>query len=150
MIKVIKATKHHLDDIAELFDAYRQFYGMTPDPVSSKAFIGERMERKESLVYLASYQGVSAGFIQIYPSFSSVSMFPIWILNDLYVHPDFRRRKVAEHLLCHLELEAKLQGIGRISLETAPDNIKAQALYLNHQFEKSPFLIFEKDMTGEN
>ena len=39
------------------------------------------------------------GFTQFYPSFSSVSLARIFVLNDLFVHECARRKGVASKLL---------------------------------------------------
>ena len=39
------------------------------------------------------------GFMQLYPSFSSVSLKRLWVLNDLFVRPSVRRGGVARRLL---------------------------------------------------
>jgi GNAT superfamily N-acetyltransferase len=41
----------------------------------------------------------AAGFTQLYPSFSSGSMAPILILNDLFVAPEGRRHGIGTALL---------------------------------------------------
>ena len=43
--------------------------------------------------------GKIVGFAQLYPSFSSVSLRPIRILNDLFVDPDHRRSGAGRALL---------------------------------------------------
>lgn len=69
------------------------------------------------------------GFTQLYPSFSSVSMRPIWILNDLYVVEDARRRGGGARLLRAARDHALKTGSARLALSTAVTNTTAQALY---------------------
>ena len=68
-----------------MFDAYRQFYGQRPDLPGAAAFLTERLTRGEAVVFLALDGESALGFVQLYPSFSSVRMRPIWIPNDLFV-----------------------------------------------------------------
>jgi GNAT superfamily N-acetyltransferase len=97
-VQTIRAELEHLDLVAPLFDAYRQFYGQEPDPAGARQFLEARLTARDSVVLLAT-QGAPVGFAQLYPSFSSVGMSPIWNLNDLFVAPEARRTGVARALL---------------------------------------------------
>ena len=79
-LDIVRATIGDLDELVPLFDGYRQFYGRRSDPAGARAFLGDRIAREESVIYLA-YTGPreAAGFTQLYPSFSSVSLKPLWI-----------------------------------------------------------------------
>lgn len=54
---------------------------------------------------------------------------PICYMQDLYIHPDFRRRGLARALLEHLTATAKAQNWKRIYWLTEADNDPAQKLY---------------------
>ncbi len=91
-VKTIGAGLVHLDVLTGLFDAYRQFYGQEPDLLGARRFLEARLRGGDSVVLLAfDATGAGVGFVQLYPSFSSVAMKPIWILNDLFVAPEARR-----------------------------------------------------------
>jgi ribosomal protein S18 acetylase RimI-like enzyme len=115
--------------IAVLFDLYRQFYKQAPDLPLALSFIEERLSRNESVIFIAENEhGKSIGFTQLYPSFSSVSARRTWILNDLFVLPEARRRRVGYALLNAAKSHAIETGAKRLSLSTAHDN-PAQQLY---------------------
>jgi ribosomal protein S18 acetylase RimI-like enzyme len=83
------------------------------------------------VIFVALLNDAPVGFTQLYPSWSSVSMRALWILNDLFVAQVARRRGVARALILRAEQYAmKLQAKGLV-LETAVDNIHAQHLYEN-------------------
>jgi hypothetical protein len=89
-VRTIRAGLEHLDVLTGLFDSYRQFYGQEPDLPGARRFLEARLRCRDSVVFLAFRDDAtrtSVGFVQLYPSFSSVSMKPIWILNDLFVAP---------------------------------------------------------------
>ena len=65
----------------------------------------------------------------IYPTFSTVALAPIWLLNDLYVDESARGNGVATKLMETAEQAARDAGAARIWLRTANDNTAAQALY---------------------
>ncbi|HET7930848.1 MAG TPA: GNAT family N-acetyltransferase, partial [Rhodanobacteraceae bacterium] len=73
--------------------------------------------------------GAALGFTQLYPAFSSVAARRIWILNDLFVAPNARRRGVARELMQAARAFAAETGAIRLVLETAEDNHSAQGLY---------------------
>ncbi len=124
------AEPEDVDQVASLFDSYRQFYKQSSDIEGAKAFLLERLEGQESIILIAeSSDNELAGFTQLYPSFSSVSMGPIWILNDLFVHEGHRRKGVAKLLLDAATEFASQEGALGLSLETEDSNEKAIALY---------------------
>jgi ribosomal protein S18 acetylase RimI-like enzyme len=129
-IFVRRASLADLDLIAPLFDAYRQFYEQTPDLALAREFIGERLEREQSVIFVAlRSDGSAVGFTQLYPSFSSASARRIFILNDLFVDPAARRSGVGERLLAAAVEFGRSVGAIRLTLSTAHSNSTAQSLY---------------------
>ncbi|MCZ8342412.1 MAG: GNAT family N-acetyltransferase [Leptospira sp.] len=127
-----------LKQVAKLFDAYRQFYKQKSDETKAFAFLKERTEHQQSILFIAKNidSDEILGFTQLYPVFSSISMERSYILNDLFVHPDFRKLKIADRLV----QKAKdycifMKGKG-LELSTASDNLIAQGLYNKHGFVK--------------
>lgn len=128
-ISVLQADSTHLDTVAALFDEYRQFYQQAKNPTESRAFIASRFAKGDSLILLALREAEGVGMAQLYPSFSSVAMRRIWILNDLFVSPSARRHGVATELLDAASQYARRDGAKRLELATAHDNHAAQSLY---------------------
>lgn len=129
MVEVLRATFAHLDALVSLFDGYRQFYKQPSDLEGSRRFLQERLSKGESVIFLAQSGGQARGFTQLYPSFSSVSMKRLWILNDLFVVPEARGQGVGEALLERARSFAIETGAKGLMLETAVDNTPAQRLY---------------------
>jgi ribosomal protein S18 acetylase RimI-like enzyme len=141
MIAIHRATLDDLDILVALFDGYRSFYEQPVDSARSRAFLDARLRRDESVIFLAQLDdGSTAGFTQLYPFFSSVRAARVWVLNDLFVAADARRRGVANALLDAATAFARDDGAIRLELETTPDNVQAQALYRAagwHQFDET-------------
>src|SRR2546430_17445335 len=128
-LRIARAGLTDLDDLAPLFDGYRQFYGQRSDPAAAEAFLRERIERDESVIYLAYTGREAAGFTQLYPSFSSVSLKPLWILNDLFVRTDGRRGGVGRGLLERARGHAVESGAKGLVPRAGVANQAAQALH---------------------
>lgn len=129
MIDTRKATHMDLDSLVPLFDAYRQFYKQAPDPEGARRFLAGRLEREESVVFLAFNGDRAVGFTQLYPQFSSVGMDRNWLLNDLYVEEGARKLGVGLRLLEVARDFGRQTGARWLLLETGVDNYAAQALY---------------------
>jgi ribosomal protein S18 acetylase RimI-like enzyme len=123
------ATLADLDALAQLFDAYRQFYERPPDPTLARQFIQERMQNKQSAILLALAEARPVGFCQLYPTFCSVEAKPIYVLYDLFVAADARRCGAAKALLLAAEALAARSGKARMDLSTARTNRAAQSVY---------------------
>jgi GNAT superfamily N-acetyltransferase len=128
-ITIRQAVLADLDVVAGLFDGYRQFYEQVSDLVAARNFLRARFEHGQSVILLAESQGQAVGFTQLYPSFSSVSMARVFVLNDLFVAPTARRLGVGEALLTAAADHALQMGAVRLSLTTDVQNLPAQALY---------------------
>ena len=126
---ISRAGPADLDALAQLFDAYRQFYQQPSDLPLARQWLRERLRFGESVVLVAKRGGTVVGFVQLYPMFSSVRTARTWILNDLYVDAGARRRGVARALLDASAAFARGDGAAGISLETTQDNAAARALY---------------------
>jgi ribosomal protein S18 acetylase RimI-like enzyme len=137
MIEIKQASSFHLKPLLNLFEAYQQFYQMPSQTKLAEQFLKQRLSQNDAIIFLAFYQQQAAGFCQIYPSFSSLAMQPIWQLNDLYVAQEFRRNGIAKALMQQVKKSAKQQAVFSIKLATAVDNEQAQKLYQSLGYQKN-------------
>ena len=128
-VVVRRATFADLDEVAALFDDYRAFYHRPRDAPAARAYLQARISRDESTIFVACLDHV-VGFTQLYPAFSSISMAPTMILNDLFVAPRARRRGAAKLLIDAAVHHAKQSGAVRLELATQNANDSAIRLYL--------------------
>jgi GNAT superfamily N-acetyltransferase len=128
-VTVHQAVLAELEAVAVLFDQYREFQGQASDLTAARGFLEARFNHGESVVFVAHLGDMPVGFAQLYPSFSSVSLARVFILNDLFVQESGRRRGVASKLLAAVEGYAWSLGAARVSLNVARDNERGQALY---------------------
>lgn len=128
-LRLIEAGLEQLEAAAGLFDGYRQFYQFPSDLEACRGFLRDRLRLGESRVFLVMADGTPSGFMQLYPSFSSLSLRRVWILYDLFVAPAARKLGVARLLLERAHELAVETGASEISLATAIDNRAAQHAY---------------------
>lgn len=147
-VEVRRAAPEDVPAVAPLFDAYRVFYGKHPDPELASKFLRERLEKTESVVFLAldGEAGRATGFTQLYPLFSSVAARRRWLLNDLFVAPEARVHGVGRALLEAARRFAVETGAGGLELATAPDNFAAQRLYEATGWKRDAFLHYYLDV----
>lgn len=148
-ISIIHADHSHLDIIVPLFDAYRRFYTQAEDLSGARDFLSSRIANDESRILLALNGTRGVGFTQLYPSFSSVAMQPVWILNDLYVDQSVRRGGVGRGLLDAAVTFAQSTPAVRLVLATGVRNHAAQALYDGHGWDlDNDFLHYSYTLRG--
>jgi len=129
-MKVIQANIGVLENVVPLFNAYRMFYGQPSDEIGARKFIQERMTNKESVIFIAyDSDNQPVGFVQVYPTFSSVRLKRAYILNDLFVDPAGRGKGVGRLLIERVYQLCEDMNGSYVSLQTAPDNHTAKALY---------------------
>lgn len=128
MVNIRPADINDLDQLTGLVEQYRAFYKQEPN-AKTKQYLTDRFEKKEIVTFVAELDGTLVGFTNCYPTFSTVSLSEIWLLNDLFVDPDHRGKHIADQLMVVAEQAAREAGATRIWLRTAHTNTPAQALY---------------------
>ncbi len=128
-MQLIAVTTDHLEQLVPLFDGYRVFYQQASDPNAARAFLLERLLLRETVIFMAVENDVALGFTHLFPSFTSVGLKRLWILNDLFVIPEARGKRVGGRLIERALLHAKQTGAVGVLLETAHSNTSGQKLY---------------------
>lgn len=133
---VRRATFEDLNQLAILFDEYRQFYGSSPNIKESFHFLNQRFKNKQSVIFIHAKDDVITGFIVLYLGFSSLTCSIYYILDDVYVTPVYRRQGSAKQLIDTAILFARQENAQRISLETQKNNDHSHQLYEKMGFVK--------------
>ena len=74
------------------------------------------------------------GFVNLYPSYSTLSLQRLYILNDLGVSQKYRNMGIAKSLINKVIDFAKTTNAVRIELKTQKTNTQAQKLYASLGF----------------
>ncbi len=131
-----KAEKRDLDYLSELFDNYRVFYRKETAIKNAKNFLQARILTNDSEIFVAeNTEQILVGFVQLYPLFSSTRMEKLWLLNDLFVNPEYRNIGISIGLINKAkELVEKSNACGMF-LETEKSNLVGNNLYHKTGFE---------------
>lgn len=130
------AALSDLPQLSLLFDAYRIFYKQTSAPEAASNFIQKRLEQADSKIYVYSNSnGLLSGFVQLYPLFSSTRMQRLWLLNDLYVLPEYRGQGQSIQLIERAKELARSTNATGLLLETAKSNVIGNQLYPKMEFK---------------
>jgi len=143
MITVRAATRQDIEDLAVLFDLYRVWYHQPSDIAAATKFLQQRMENKESVIFVAVNGQKLADFTQLYPIFSSVSLERAWLLNDLYVHASARKQGVAKQLLEAAKQYGTTNNAKWLLLQTGNDNFAAQSVYEKNGWKRVADYFYE-------
>lgn len=143
-MRIVQATADHLAELAQLFAEYRVFYEQPMEYSRSYDFLKERIEKNESVIFIALSDEKICGFTQLYPSFTSVGIDKIWVLNDIYVNPEYRKMGVAQSLIEKVLVYSEASERGKVVLSTSYYNLNAQKLYEKLGFTKTEFYTYVK------
>jgi ribosomal protein S18 acetylase RimI-like enzyme len=149
MFTIRLAGINDINQLAVLFDKYRQFYEQAPNIALAKTFISERLNNQDSVIFVAeNSEGILNGFCQIYPSFCSVAAAKIGVLYDLFVDSTARKTGAGRALMLAAHKYAAENGMTRLDLSTAKNNLAAQALYESLGWVRDEiFYTYNKNLT---
>lgn len=134
-MEIRKPTTKELDQLADLFNQYRVFYKKASDIPAGKEFLRERMMNKESEVFVATNtENQFMGFVQLFPIFSSTRMKRLWLLNDLFVAPEYRGQGVSIGLIEKAKELCHATNACGLLLETSKTNMVGNQLYPRTDF----------------
>lgn len=130
-----KAQEEDLDAITELFNAYRVFYRKEADLNAARKFLSDRIIQKDSEIFVAENpENNLAGFVQLYPLFSSTRMKKLWLLNDLFVNPEYRGKGISVGLIESAKQLVRDTNACGMFLETEKSNLIGNRLYPKTNF----------------
>jgi ribosomal protein S18 acetylase RimI-like enzyme len=151
-----KELSHHLvirqatnQDISGLYELMKQyivdFYKQpAPKEKELKELIMHLLENPSNgLQFVAEHQGELLGFATLYFTFSTLKVKRLAVLNDLFVIPKARGKKIGEKLFKVCLEYIRENEFASMTWETAKDNKVAQALYNKMGGKLSEWLHYE-------
>lgn len=131
-MQIVTVDEVRLGQLLPLLRGYCDFYGAQPSDEELLALCRALLddpEREGVQVLAEDADGRAMGFATIYWTWSTLSASRIAVMNDLFVHPDFRGSGVADALIAECTARARRHGATSLGWQTARDNHRAQALY---------------------
>lgn len=135
-MRIVKCAETHLESLVDIFEEYRQFCGFERNQLETKEFLKKLIRNEESIIFIALDLETDSimGFVNLYPSYSSLALQRLWILNDLGVSSHYRGRGVSKALIQKVQEFAKETNAIRIELKTELSNTTARSLYKSMNF----------------
>jgi GNAT superfamily N-acetyltransferase len=125
-------TEGDLEELLPLMRAYCDFYAVAPSDRGllelSRALL-DAPEQDGLQLMARDARGEAVGFATIFWSWSTTAAGRIGIMHDLYVHPQARGQGLADRLIDACMERCERRGAVRLEWQTAPDNLRAQAVY---------------------
>src|SRR5207245_10630908 len=129
LMRIDRVGGEDLDELLPLVRGYCDFYEVSPSDEQllalSQALIADP-EREGLQLIARDDDGRAVGFATIYWSWATTSAQRIGVMNDLYVAPEARGTGAAEALIEACRDECARRGAGRLTWQTALDNVPAQ------------------------
>jgi len=142
-MQIVEGSVGQLDELTILFNDYRIFYRKQTDLEGARIFLNERLNNRDSTIFTAIDEGDHAvGFTQLYPLFSSTRMRRMWLLNDLFVTPNYRGKGVSKLLIERCKALAMETNASGLRLETEVRNNIGNQLYPSVGFTLNTELNF--------
>lgn len=129
---IARVTEADLPELLPLLRAYCDFYEVSPSDEALLAMCRELIAdpEKEGVQLIArAADGRAIGFATVFWTWSTSDAARLGVMNDLFVAEDARGSGAAEALISACAAECGRRGARRLSWQTAPDNLRAQAVY---------------------
>ncbi|MBR9729504.1 GNAT family N-acetyltransferase [Shewanella intestini] len=88
-----------LEPLSHLLNQYRSQLGQEKDYQACRRFLISRLSENDSIIFVAVNHDSLIGFIQLYPSYSSIFLKPVWHLEDTYVIDEYKDDNIAQQML---------------------------------------------------
>ncbi|MBP1933738.1 GNAT family N-acetyltransferase [Ammoniphilus resinae] len=145
-VMIRPARKTDIDHLLDMIVQYIvDFYNRPkPDERLLMELVNQLLENPASgIQFVAEEDGKLLGFATLYFSFSTLQVKRMAILNDLFVLPDARGRKLGEKLFQTCLSYIRENDFAYMTWETAKDNKVARALYNKMGGQLSEWLVYE-------
>ncbi len=127
-----RAEAADVDELLPLMRAYCEFYEVSPPDADllalARALIDDP-EREGVQLIARDTDGKAVGFATLYWTWSTSEASRIGVMNDLFVAESARGHGLAEQLIEACRSECAQRGARRLAWQTAPDNLRARAVY---------------------
>jgi GNAT superfamily N-acetyltransferase len=151
-VSVRKATRKDAPVVLHLVDALAAYEKLEPPAAEAKERLISDMsgEHPRFEAYLAEVDGKGVGYAFVFETYSSFLALPTLYLEDLFVLPEYRKKRVGYALFSAMVKEALRRGCGRMEWEVLDWNQVAIDFYTRlgatHMKEWHPYRLGRKEM----
>lgn len=145
---IAQAASSDLEAVVPLFDAYRDFFSGVHDVEQSRRFLRERFARNDSVLFVARLEDEVAGFVQLYPLWSSWHCTRIWFLSDLYVNDRRRNLGIGRRLVERVIAYAKATDASSVMVELPHREPHLRQFYAKLGFYKDDLFDLARHRLG--
>jgi GNAT superfamily N-acetyltransferase len=143
---IATVREEDLPELLTLMRAYCDFYAVAPSDdallAMSRALLADPACEGVQLLARAD-DGSAIGFATIFWSWSTTRAARIGVMNDLFVAPAGRGSGAADALIAACRERCHAQGAAALTWQTAPDNLRAQAVYDRVGGRRSQWLDYD-------
>lgn len=130
-----QANIQDLPYIVPIFDSYREYFKQQRNPAEVEAFLFDKFEHMESVIFIAEQDSEVIGFAQLYPIFSSLTLQRVWLLNDFFISEGFRHSGFGKQLFAKVKEFSLLTKAKGIELSVEHINEKAWGFWESQGFK---------------
>ena len=142
---IAPARESDLQELLALMRAYCDFYETAPSDADLLALARSQVAdpEGEGVQLLArDASGAAVGFASVFWSWDTTEAARVGIMNDLYVSPEARGSGLADALIAACVQACATRGAQRLDWQTAPENLRAQAVYERVGGTREPWVQF--------
>jgi GNAT superfamily N-acetyltransferase len=130
-VRVRRAGPNDADVFLKLVVALAEYEKLQPPDEAARARLVSDMsgERPRFEVYIAEFEGKPVGYAITLESYSSFLALPTLYVEDLFVLPEYRGKKLGYAIFVTLAREAMQRGCGRMEWTALDWNTLATGFY---------------------
>ncbi len=151
-IAVRNAVPSDADTLLRLVQSLAEYEKLPPpDPQAQNRLIRDTFSTPPRIqAFLAEWEGTAAGYALFFETYSSFLALPTLYLEDIFVLPEYRNRKIGAELFLATVREAHARGCGRMEWAVLDWNRLALDFYqkmgARHLKEWQLFRLIRPDM----
>ncbi len=130
-IEIVRAAREDADTLLSLIDALADFEKLQKPTGEARARLVEHGfgDKPKFETWLGKMEGKAIAYALTFETYSSFLALPTLYLEDLFVLPEYRKKKAGYALFTHLVGEAQRRGCGRMEWAVLDWNVHAIQFY---------------------
>jgi GNAT superfamily N-acetyltransferase len=130
-VQIVRATRDDGDILLSLIDALADFEKLQRPTGEARTRLIEHGfgEKPKFETWLAKVDGRAVAYAITFETYSSFLALPTLYLEDLFVLPEYRKRKIGYQTFTFLVAEAQRRGCGRMEWAVLDWNVNAIDFY---------------------